>query len=273
MIEQPYPNLEKLLEMVGDAGLRMSQIDACEGAAGNISVCLRWEVEVQALFPRVEKIELPQPAPGLVGALIIVSGSGCRLREIGDRPVANLACLVVDEGGLTASQYTAPDSLLRKVTSEFNSHLAVHNDRIISTGTNFHAVIHAQPPYLTYLSHIPRYQDTLYLNQHILRWQPEMIVQLPEGIGIVPFTIPGSDELAALNSGLFRTHRLIIWAKHGVMACSDISVKHASDRIEYAEASARYEFMNLAAGEIGDGLTPQEIRSICIAFNVRQNYF
>ena len=273
MIEQPYPNLENLLEMVGDAGRRMSQIDACEGAAGNISVCLRWVVDVQALFPRVEKIKLPLPVPGLVGATMIVSGSGRRLREIGDRPTANLACLVVDEGGLTASQFTAPDSLISKVTSEFNSHLAVHNDRVLSTGTNFHAVIHAQPPYLTYLSHISRYQDVQYLNVHLLRWQPEMIVQFPEGIGIVPFTIPGSDALAASNAGLFRTHRLVIWAKHGVMACSDISVKRASDRIEYAETSARHEFMNLTAGEIGDGLSAQEIRSICAGFNVRQSFF
>jgi rhamnulose-1-phosphate aldolase len=205
MIEQPFPSLENLLEMIGDAGKRMSEIDACEGAAGNISVCLRWEINVQALFPNVEKIDLPQPVPGLDGATMIVSGSGRRLREIGSWPTANVACLVVDKGGLTANQYTAMDNVNRKITSEFNSHLAVHYDRVLTTGTNFHAAIHAQPPYLTFLSHIPRYQDLLFLNTHLLRWQPEMIVHLPEGIGFAPFKIPGSDDLAALNAGLFRT--------------------------------------------------------------------
>ena len=273
MIEQPYPDLENLLEMVAEAGFRMAQIDACEGAAGNISVCLRWELDVQVLFPRIEKIELPQPVPGLAGASMIVSGSGCRLRDIGDRPTANLVCLVVDEGGLTASQYTGPDSLIRKVTSEFNSHLAVHNDRIISTGTNFHALIHAQPPYLTYLSHIPRYQDKAYLNTHLLRWQPEMIVNLPEGLGCIPFLIPGSPDLMAATVAALRTHRVALWGKHGVMARSDLSVKRASDRIEYAEAGARYEYMNLANGEMGEGLSAEEVRAICAAFGVKQSVY
>ena len=65
-----------------------------------------------------------------------------------------------------------------RVTSEFNSHLAVHYDQICESGTNFHAVIHAQPVHLTYLSHIPRYQDEQYLNTHLLRWQPETIINL-----------------------------------------------------------------------------------------------
>ena len=36
-----------------------------------------------------------------------------------------------------------------------------------ATGTNFHAVIHAQPMHITYLSHVPRYQDEA-LSEHPL---------------------------------------------------------------------------------------------------------
>jgi rhamnulose-1-phosphate aldolase len=65
----------------------------------------------------------------------------------------------------------------------------------------------------------------------------------------------------------------VIWAKHGVMARSDISVKRAADRVEYAETAAKYEYLNLCDGEIGEGLSVDEIRSICTAFNVKQNIF
>jgi rhamnulose-1-phosphate aldolase len=273
MIEKPYPSAESLLAMIGDAGRRMSEIDACEGAAGNISVCLRWEVDVRGLFPTEEKITLPQPVPELAGATMIVSGSGCRLREIGDQPTANLACLVVDQGGVTASRFTAPQRLFKQVTSEFNSHLAVHYDRVLATGTNFHALIHAQPPYLTFLSHIPRYQDAHPLNTRLLRWQPEAIINLPEGIGFALFKIPGSAGLVAMNVTKLRTHRIVVWSKHGVMACSDSSVQRAADRIEYAEAGAHYEYLNISAGEIADGLGVEEIRAICAAFHVKQDYF
>jgi rhamnulose-1-phosphate aldolase len=134
-------------------------------------------------------------------------------------------------------------------------------------------VIHAQPIHLTYLSHIPRYQNTEYLNTHLLRWQPETIIHLPEGIGFIPFRLPGSPELMAANVEALRNHRIVIWAKHGVMARSDHSVKGAADRVEYAETAAKYESLNLSNGEIGEGLSADEIRSLCAAFHVRQRIF
>ncbi len=273
MLEAPYPELDDLLKMMGEAGRHLAEIEASEGAAGNISVCMRWPIEPRFRFPLVAEMELPQAVPELAGATFLVSGSGRRLREIIDEPTANIACIVVNEGGQTGNLYTSYQSRFERVTSEFNSHLAVHYDQILATGTNFHAVIHAQPMRLTYLSHIPRYQDETYLNTHLLRWQPENIINLPGGIGFIPFKLPGSPELMASNVEVLRAHRIVIWAKHGVMARSDISVKRAADRIEYAETAAKYEYLNLTAGEIGEGLSPAEIRAICAAFNVKQDIF
>jgi rhamnulose-1-phosphate aldolase len=273
MLEPPYPELEDLLTMMGEAGRHLAEIEASEGAAGNISVCLRWPIELRTRFPVVSEIKLPQRVPELVGATFIVSGSGRRLREIIDEPTANLACIVANEGGLTGKLYTSYNRRFDFVTSEFNSHLAVHYDQMVSSKTNFHAVIHAQPPHMTYLSHVPRYQDETYLNTHLLRWQPELIINLPEGVGFIPFRIPGSPELMAGNVESLRRHRIVIWAKHGVMSRSDVSVKRAADRVEYAETAAKYEYMNISAGEIGEGLSVEEIRSICTTFNVEQNIF
>jgi rhamnulose-1-phosphate aldolase len=273
MLTPPYPELDDLLTMMGEAGKHLAEIEASEGAAGNISVCLRWQIEPRSRFPVMEEIALPQPVPELAGATFLVTGSGRRLREIIDDPTANVACIVVNEDGKTGRLYTAYHRRFERVTSEFNSHLAVHYDQIISTGSNFHAVIHAQPVHLTYLSHIPRYQDEQYLNSHLLRWQPETIINLPEGIGFIPFRIPGSAELMTSNVEALRAHRVVVWAKHGVMARSDVSIKRAADRIEYAETSAKYEYLNLSAGEIGEGITVEEIRALCKAFDVQQTIF
>jgi len=273
MIEAPYPELGELLLLIGEAGRRMSDIDATEAAAGNISVYLGWPLDPRRTFPNIETIPLPEAVPELAGNAFLVSGAGRRLREIIDHPAANLGFLVVDEGGATGQLHTAPSRLFEHLTSEFNSHLAVHRDQVRLTGTNFHAVLHAQPPHLTYLSHIPRYCDEKHLNRHLLRWQPETIVNLPEGIGVVPFTLPGSPELMAATVRSLRTHRIVLWAKHGVMARSDISVKRAADRIEYAETGARYEYMNLTNREMAEGLSVEEVRSICAAFNVQQAIF
>ena len=272
-IDAPYPELDELMTLIGEAGERLSEIEASEGAAGNISVYMGWPIDPRRRFPIVETIELPVPLPELAGGAFLVSGSGRRLREIIHDPAANLGFVAVDEGGRTGRLYTSPRRLFARLTSEFNSHLAVHADQVKCTGTNFLAIIHAQPPHLTYLSHVARYRDESYLNRHLLRWQPEMIVNLPEGLGSVPFQLPGSPELMAATVESLRTHRVIVWCKHGVMARSDQSVKRAADRVEYAETSARYEFMNLANGEQGEGLTDAEIRAICAAFNIQQTIF
>lgn len=273
MLEVPYPELDDLLKMMGEAGKRLSDIGASEGAAGNITICLRWPIDLQTRFPLVEDFDLPQPVPELAGATFIVSGSGRRLREIIDQPEANVGCIRVDAGGQTGKLFSSQQRRFELVTSEFNSHLAVHYDQILSSGTNFHAIVHAQPPQLTYLSHIPRYQDERYLNMHLLRWQPETIINLPEGIGFVPFQIPGSPELMKGTLESLRKHRIVIWAKHGVMTRSDVSVKRAADRVEYAETAAKYEYFNLCAGEPGEGLTVEEIRAICKTFNLEQDIY
>ncbi len=272
-ITAPYPELEELLLLIGEAGQRISDIDASEGAAGNISVFLGWSVDPRRRFPNTETIPLPEAVPELEGKTFLATGSGRRLREVIQDPAANLGAVVIDPGGRTGMLYTSPRRLFANLTSEFNSHLAVHYDQVKLTGTNFHTVIHAQPPHTVFLSNVTAYQDETYLNTHLLRWQPELIINLPEGIGMVPFAVPGSAQLMQGTVQSLRTHRVVLWAKHGVMARSDQSVKRASDRIEYAEAAARYEYMNLVGGERGSGLTPQEIHEICAAFNVKQSIF
>lgn len=273
MLEVPYPELDDLLTMMGEAGRHIAQMEASEGAAGNISICVRWPVEPRSRFPIITELELPQATPELAGTTFLVSGSGRRLREIIDEPTANLACIVVNEGGRSGKLYTSHRRRFEKVTSEFNSHLAVHYDQLLETGSNFHAIIHAQPAHITYLSHIPRYQDEQYLNTHLLRWQPETIINLPEGLGFIPFLVPGSPELMNENVRALRTHRVVLWAKHGVMARSDISIKRAVDRVEYAETAAKYEYLNLSTGDQGEGLSADEIKAICAAFNITQKIF
>jgi rhamnulose-1-phosphate aldolase len=221
----------------------------------------------------MQVIELPVPAPDLAGATLIVSGSGRRLRDIFEAPTANLACIFVEPGGRTGRMFTAPDCQFKRVTSEFNSHLAVHHDQMRSRDLDFHAILHGQPVYLTYLSHLSDYQDGAYLNRRLLRWQPETILTFPEGMGILPFMLPGSAQLTVETMLALREHRLVIWSQHGVMARADDSVMHALDLIEYAETAAHYEYLNLTAGGRGEGLTPEHLREISKSWNIPQRIF
>jgi rhamnulose-1-phosphate aldolase len=268
-VEAPFPELDELLVAIGEAGQRVSDIDASEGAAGNISMIVGWPVEVRRRFSQMDTIELPEPAPALAGCMMLVTGSGRRLRDIHKDPAANLAAVLIDPGGRSGRIYTSPRRLFARPTSEFNSHLAVHNDQVALSGTNFHSLIHAQPPHLTYLSHLPAYADEAFMNRQLLRWEPETIVNLPEGIGVLPYRLPGSPALMEANLAGLRAHRIVLWSKHGVMARSDQSVTKAADRIEYAETAARFEYMDLLNGYKAEGLSHDQLLEVVRTFNVQ----
>jgi rhamnulose-1-phosphate aldolase len=265
--------LGQLLCELGQVGKRLTEIGAAEAAAGNLSVCFRERLDVTTCFPNMQVIELPVPAPDLAGATLIVTGSGRRLRQIIEAPTANLACIVVEPGGRTGRMFTAPDCQFKRVTSEFNSHLAVHHDQMRSRDLKLHAVLHAQPVYLTYLSHLTEYQNEQYLNQHLLRWQPETILNFPNGIGVLPFILIGSAQLTVETMLALRDHPLVVWSQHGMMARADDSIFHALDLIEYAETAAHYECLNLIAGDRSEGLDPEHLREVAESWNIRQNIY
>lgn len=267
-IAEPFPELDELLRSMGAGGSRISEIDASEAGAGNISVFVGWDLELRRRFPQQSVITLPLPAPALAGKTLLVTGSGRRLRQIHEDPEANVAGVKVHADGITATLHTSPRRLFEKLTSEFNSHLAVHQDQVAQRGLDFQAVVHAQPMHLTYLSHIPAYRDTAAFNTTVLRWEPESIVALSEGIGVLPFLVPGSDAMMKANVEGLRDHQIVLWSKHGVMARSDLSVTRAVDRIEYAETGAKYEYMNLVAGGAAEGLTDEEIGQVATEFGI-----
>lgn len=267
------PTLDDLLDELGEVGAHLADLGAAEGAAGNISLYLGWPVDPRPRFPDEQIVALPQAVPELAGKTFLVTGSGRRLRDIRRAPLHNVGCLLVEPGGATGRLFTAPGRGFERLTSEFNTHLAVHYDQVTRSGAEFLALVHAQPLHLTFLSHVAAYQDAAELTRRLLRWQPEAILQLPEGLAVTPFLVPSSPELMAASVEQLRRCRLVVWARHGVMARSDHSLGHACDYIDYMEAAARYELLNLAHGEPAAGLSADELRAIARAYGVRQSLF
>ncbi len=270
-------SLTEILAQMGAAGRRLDHMGAVEAGAGNISVSVRASAQDLGLADRFPEVhpgtELPLPAPALAGYTVLVTGSGCRLRDVAGSPEANVSAFVVDDGGLTGTWYTHPDKAYVRPTSEFNSHLAVHNDQVDQRGVAFQAVIHAQPPYLVQLSHIKDIRNTRDFNRRILRWEPETIVQLPAGIEVLDFMVPGGQELMENNVRALRDHVIVLWSKHGIMVRSDVAPLAAVDKVEYAETGAMYEVRNLMTGGLGEGVTDAELRAVVEAFNVPTDLF
>lgn len=261
------------IAQLGSAGKRLTEIGASEGASGNLSVYLRGPTQPPPLFTQSEAFELPFEVPELARGWCVVSGSGTRSRDLERAPDTCLGCLEFDQRGQGARLWYAPTRRFARITSEFNSHLSVHRDHVGKHGWAFHAVVHAQPRKLVYLSHLTAYQDPGYLNRRLLRWQPETILNFPEGVAVVPFLMPSGRELMLASENALRTHRIAVWSKHGVVARSSDSVLHATDLIEYLETAAAYECLDKIMGGDAEGLTNQELRQICATYSIDQTLF
>jgi len=240
---------------MGEAGVQVTQLGAAEGSAGNISVFVPELSGIPPHFRSRVDFELPLHVPHLAGGWVLISATGRRLRDLAQRPDISLCVLRIHADGRTADLLAANDV---RPTSETNSHLAIHNDRAAQAPLEFHAVVHAQPVHISYMSHVYRDDDWLAFNRRLLRWQPETIIIFPDGIGLVPFQVPGSPQQMDATLAALRLHRLVVWQFHGTVSRSEQSVLRAADFVEYAETAARYEYMNLQAGSPAAGLSPEE---------------
>ncbi|WP_026369545.1 class II aldolase/adducin family protein [Kallotenue papyrolyticum] len=247
-----------LWSVLGSAGQRLAAMDAAEAAAGNLSIFVP-ALEPPAEWAERQLFDLPVAAPALSGGWLVVSASGRRLRDIAAAPEHTLCLLQVLPDGRRARLLAATPL---RPTSEFNSHLAIHNDQVGRHGLTTHAVAHAQPLHLTWLSHVPRYRDAATLNRRLLRWQPETIIEFPEGIATLPFEVPGSDAQMRATVAALQQHRAVVWQQHGLVTRAP-TIDKAVDLIEYAETAARYEYLDLLAGERAAGLSPAALRRIC----------
>jgi rhamnulose-1-phosphate aldolase len=262
-------HLDVWFREIAEAASRLSQLGALEGAAGNISLFLPVETPelmdyVSSLYSECRDIDLASQAP-LPPGVLIITGTGRRLRDVSTRPGAVLCAIVIGNDGAT-TLHRAPGHAVEP-TSEIDSHIGIHA-ACLAGQPAVHAIIHAQPPKLTWLSHIPDYRNLERLNRQLLRWQPEMVVMLPEGIGVLPFEVPGTPKHGVGTAWAMRQQHLVVWAKHGVVARSTVGPLAAADLIDYAESAAAYEVNDLLAGRQADGLTIAEMRAVATRFGV-----
>ena len=100
-----------------------------------------------------------------------------------------------------------------------------------------------------------------------------MIINLPDGMGVLLFLIPGSPQLMDETMLSMRQHQVVVWSRHGVIVRADDSLDHALDLVEYIETAAHYEGLNLCTAEKSTGIPPDQLRAIAEKWNVRQKMF
>jgi len=90
---------------------------------------------------------------------------------------------------------------------------------------------------------------------------PEVRLTVSEGVGVVPYHLPGSRALADATADAVQRRRAVVWDRHGCVAV-DRDVVHAFDLIDTLDKAARIYLTCLAANATPRGLSEEELEAL-----------
>ena len=250
------PALAAEVEKVAEVAGYLWQKGWAERNGGNITVNVTEYVDdVIKAMPAISEVKpIGAVLPHLKGCYFYCKGTQKRMRDLARRPMENGSIIrILDD---CASYVIIADSPVMP-TSELPSHLSVHN-YLISKGLPYKASVHTHPIELVAMSH----------NNNLL-WSmiPETKAFCPRGLGIIPYKLPSSVELAEATIRELDDYDVVMWEKHGVFAV-DVDVMAAFDQIDVLNKSA---LIYIAAKNMGfepDGMSQEQMKEMSVAFNL-----
>ena len=152
-------------------------------------------------------------------------------------------------------------------TSELPSHLAVHN-YLIGKGSTYKASVHTHPIELVAMSHNPEFLKKDVLTKLLWSMIPETKAFAPRGLGMVPYMLPSSNELAAETiKAIDDNYDVVMWEKHGVFAVEN-DVMSAFDQIDVLNKSANIYMCARSMGFVPDGMSDEQMTEISTVFHL-----
>lgn len=95
----------------------------------------------------------------------------------------------------------------------------------------------------------------------------ECPVVFPEGIGIVPWMVPGGIEIAKATQNLMEKHNIVIWAHHGTF-CSGETLDLTFGLMDTVEKSAEILVKVISMGGKKQTITGDNFRDLSKNFKV-----
>ena len=220
-----------------DTTANMYRLGWDERNGGNISYLLD-EKEV-AEYLDVNKVirEIPTGfvAKSLVGKIFIVTGTGKYFKNVEKDPETNLGIIRIKEDATTAQLLWGYKDEGR-FTSELPAHLMSHMARLKVDPEN-RVVMHSHPTYTLAMNYVHELDEKKFT--HTL-WEmcTECIVVFPDGIGVLPWMLCGTNSIGEATAKKMEEFRLVVWGMHGIYGAGK-TMDEAFGLIETVEKAAQ----------------------------------
>ena len=236
-----------------------------ERNGGNITVNVtEYMDEACKALPAISEVkQIGMTLPQLKGKYFYCKGTGKRMRDLAREPMQNGSIIRICDD--CASYEVIADEPVVP-TSELPTHLALQN-YLLETGSCYKATLHTHPIELVAMSHNRAFLGKDVLTHILWSMIPETKAFCPLGLGIVPYTLPGSNALADATLKELEDYDVVMWEKHGVFA-KGLDVMDAFDQIDVLSKSAKIYINSRCMGFEPEGMSDEQMKEMTVAFNL-----
>ena len=210
-----------------------------EAHGGNLSYRLPGEdverIKEELTFDR-PWLPLSVSVPGLGGELFLLTAGGSCFRDVMRKPEKTLGIVQVSPEGEAYRICWGLDGGAGRPTSELPAHLMNHQIKKQVSGGAHRTIYHAHPSNIIALSFVLPPSDQVFTRE-LWEMEPECAMTFPQGIGVIPWKVPGQREISCLSGEMMKRYDVILWAQHGLF-CSAPSPWEALGLMHTVEKSA-----------------------------------
>lgn len=235
-----------------------------ERNGGNISYMLEEEAVGEYLDLNAVKRTIPIgfDATPLVGKYFIVTGTGKYFKNVERDPENNLGIIRIAKDGSTAELLWGYSDGGR-FTSELPAHLMSHIVRLQKDPAH-RVVMHSHPTYTIAMNTVCPI-DERELTHRLWQSNTEAIVVFPDGVGVLPCMVCGTNEIGEATAEKMKSFRLVVWTNHGIYGTGR-DMDEAFGLIETVEKTAQIYMLSL--GHTVNVIPDEILRGLADRFSV-----
>ena len=259
------PALKADIDKVAEVAGYLWQRGWAERNGGNITINITEHVddEIRSMPAISEPYSFGTTLPHLKGCYFFCKGTNRRMRDLARRPMENGSVIRITDD---CAHYVIIADKAVKPTSELASHLSMH-DQMIASGNGYKAALHTHPIELVAMTHHQEFLKKDVLTQLLWSMIPETRAFCPKGLGIVPYKLPSSVELAEATIEQLKEYDVVMWEKHGVCAVGP-DIIEAFDQVDVLSKAALIYIAGRNMGFEPEGMSPEQLAELQAAFNL-----
>ncbi len=201
-------------------------------------------------------------AKELAGKIFIVTGTGKYFKNVEVDPETNLGIVRISADGQSAELLWGYKDGGR-FTSEFPAHMMSHIERLRVDPEN-RVIMHTHPTYTIAMNAVCELDEKDFTHK---LWQSntEAIVVFPDGVGILPCMVCGTNEIGMATAEKMKNFRLVVWTNHGIYG-SGRDMDEAFGLIETVEKTAQLYMLTL--GHVKNVIPDEILNGLAKRFDI-----